>query len=257
MPASPAKVSARAPQASPSRVISASPRVMSADFALSPKPKPSTPPAARAITFFAAAQSSTPTTSLFTYTRKRVELTACWSSTASALSSDAITAAAGRPWAISSACVGPERTATGRPWTTCERRSPDPGSRPFVRLSSGTVPGSSCDERPERPARDGEAHEVDAVERRVGQRGRADPGEVAVPDVAGVPARLGDDAGLLGIAARERDVVPPLREERGEDRAPRAAADDRDHHRHDRRTKSITTGTPASPNCSRSLFSTQ
>ena len=52
--------------ASPSRAISASPRVISAAFALSPRPRPSTPPAASAITFFAAAQSSTPTRSSFT-----------------------------------------------------------------------------------------------------------------------------------------------------------------------------------------------
>ena len=52
--------------ASPSRAISARPRVTSAAFALSPSPRPSTPPAASAITFFAAAQSSTPTTSSFT-----------------------------------------------------------------------------------------------------------------------------------------------------------------------------------------------
>ena len=41
----PENVSGSAPQASPSRAISTSPRVMSADFALSPSPSPSTAPA--------------------------------------------------------------------------------------------------------------------------------------------------------------------------------------------------------------------
>src|SRR5438105_1285156 len=37
---------------------------------------------------------------------------------------------------------GPDRTATGRPRTSVERRRPLGGSRPFVRLSTGAVPGS-------------------------------------------------------------------------------------------------------------------
>src|SRR6266511_6080256 len=60
MPARPANVSGRPPHASPSRAISTSPRVISAALPLSPSPSPSTPPAASAITFFAAAHSSTP-----------------------------------------------------------------------------------------------------------------------------------------------------------------------------------------------------
>ena len=58
--ASPANVSGRAPQAAARRDISARPRVISAALALSPNSSPSTPPAASAITFLAAAQSSTP-----------------------------------------------------------------------------------------------------------------------------------------------------------------------------------------------------
>src|SRR2546425_1193251 len=61
MPASPAKVSGSAPRATPSRVISASPRVISAARGLWPKPSPSRMPAARATTFFNAPPSSTPT----------------------------------------------------------------------------------------------------------------------------------------------------------------------------------------------------
>src|SRR5581483_9155626 len=66
MPASPANVSGVAPAASPSLAISTSPRVIRAAFALSPSPRPSTAPAASAITFFAAPHSSTPVTSPFT-----------------------------------------------------------------------------------------------------------------------------------------------------------------------------------------------
>jgi hypothetical protein len=53
-----------------------------------------------------------------------------------------MTAAVGRPRAISSAMFGPERTATGRSRTRVESRSPVSGSSPFVRLSTGASPGS-------------------------------------------------------------------------------------------------------------------
>src|SRR5664279_3246015 len=142
MPASPENVSGRAPNASPRRAISARPRVISAALELSPRSSPSTPPAASAITFFAAAQSSTPTTSGFTYARKTLELIACCNWPARKPSSLAITAAVGRPAAISVARFGPERTATPRPRTVVESRSPVAGSRPFVRLSTGASPGS-------------------------------------------------------------------------------------------------------------------
>jgi len=54
IPASPANVSACAPKATPSRVISTSPRVSSAALALFPARMPSNIPAAIAITFFSA-----------------------------------------------------------------------------------------------------------------------------------------------------------------------------------------------------------
>ena len=56
-------VSGRPPSRSPRRVISASPRVISAARALSPKPSPSEMPAAIAITFLTAPPTSTPITS--------------------------------------------------------------------------------------------------------------------------------------------------------------------------------------------------
>src|SRR5882757_5970754 len=70
MPARPANVIGCAPSVTPSRVISASPRVSSAARVLKPRPNPSRMPAARAITFLSAPASSTPMTSVCEYTRK-------------------------------------------------------------------------------------------------------------------------------------------------------------------------------------------
>jgi len=53
-------VSLRAPSATPSRVISTSPRVMSAMRVLAPKPRPSEMPAPMASTFLIAPPTSTP-----------------------------------------------------------------------------------------------------------------------------------------------------------------------------------------------------
>jgi hypothetical protein len=62
-PDSPRKVTGFAPKATPSRVISASPRVISAARELSPDSMPSATPTAIAMTFLSAPPSSTPTTS--------------------------------------------------------------------------------------------------------------------------------------------------------------------------------------------------
>src|SRR5882762_5654172 len=70
IPASPANVIGCAPSVTPSRVISASPRVIRAARVLNPSPRPSRIPAARAITFLSAPASSTPITSVCEYTRK-------------------------------------------------------------------------------------------------------------------------------------------------------------------------------------------
>ena len=64
------------------------------------------------------------------------------------------------------------------------------------------------------------------------------------------------DAASSGMMSRERDVEPVVGEEAREACSPRAAADD-DRGSHDRRRKSIATGTPSSANRSRSSFSTQ
>src|SRR5881397_1039596 len=65
IPARPANVIGCAPSVTPSRVISASPRVIRAARVLNPSPRPSRIPAARAITFLSAPASSTPTTSVW------------------------------------------------------------------------------------------------------------------------------------------------------------------------------------------------
>src|SRR5207249_3296247 len=78
IPASPANVAGSAPNATPNRVISASPRVIRAARVLWPIPSPSRMPAARAMTFLSAPASSTPSTSVAEYTLKNpVENTCC------------------------------------------------------------------------------------------------------------------------------------------------------------------------------------
>ncbi len=72
-----------------------------------------------------------------------IELIAFWSSSDRLWSSLEITAAAGRPATISSAMFGPESTATGRPRTSVESRSPVEGSSPFVSERIGDSPGSA------------------------------------------------------------------------------------------------------------------
>ena len=63
MPASPLKVTAWPPMATPRRVSSPSPRVITAARVLSPVPSPSAMPEAMAITFLRAPATSQPTTS--------------------------------------------------------------------------------------------------------------------------------------------------------------------------------------------------
>ena len=68
IPESPENVSACAPMATPRRVISTSPLVISAAFVLSPQPRPSRIPQQRAITFLREPPSSTPIISSEVYT---------------------------------------------------------------------------------------------------------------------------------------------------------------------------------------------
>ena len=96
---------------------------------------------------------------------------------------------------------GPERTATGRPGTTCESRRPLPGSRPFVRLRSGASPGRAA--TTSRKARLGTAtHTSSAAATGASSSGSGlDAAQVGVGHVARVAAGRGDRARLLGVAA--------------------------------------------------------
>ncbi len=135
-------VAGSAPSASPSRVVSASPRVMIEAFVLSPKPIPSAMPTASAMTFLTAPPSSTPTTSVWVYGRKYGAEHAAATCSATSASVQATTVAVGCRAAISLARFGPDTTAM-RPGdlpvtsaiTSLMRRS-EPCSTPFMRLTS-------------------------------------------------------------------------------------------------------------------------
>ena len=116
IPASPENVSGRAPDASPSRTISARPRVISAALPLSPMPEPvDGARAERDHVLRRRAELDPDEVGVHVDAEASARWISCWSRVASASSSLAITAAAGRPSEISSAWFGPESTATGRP----------------------------------------------------------------------------------------------------------------------------------------------
>ena len=112
-PASPAKVSFRAPRATPRRAISVSPRVISMALVLSPQPMPSQQPAHRAMTFFNAAPISTPVMSGEVYMRSWRLINRSWASRAASRFPQATTTAVGTPRPTSSAWEGPDSTTTG------------------------------------------------------------------------------------------------------------------------------------------------
>ena len=200
-------MSGRAPADSASRRISASPRETSAAFELSPSERPSAPPAARAMTFFAAAHSSTPTTSSLTYTRKRTECTATCTRTASSRSSLATTAAAGSP---RDDLIGDGRTGEDSDRTVANE-SRQPCSR------GGIEPLGQADNRraarklrydvAEDTARNGDDDELGVRDRRVGNRHGDDVGEVCRLRVTRIPASRIHRIGLRGIARRECHLV--------------------------------------------------
>ena len=111
IPESPAYVWYFPPMATPSLAISAIPRVMRAAFALSPYPRPSAIPAARATTFFNAAPVSIPSTSGLVYTRNTGLINVAWMYSAIFFLWDPATQSVGSPRLTSSAWLGPERTA--------------------------------------------------------------------------------------------------------------------------------------------------
>ena len=86
---------------------------MRAALVLSPKPMPSQMPAHRAMTFFRAAPSSTPTTSSEAYTRNRSFINRSCTCSAAALSREAETTTVGTRRPTSSAWEGPESATMG------------------------------------------------------------------------------------------------------------------------------------------------
>ena len=142
-------MAASAPCASPSRVISASPRVMIEACELSPIPIPLAMPTASAMTFFTAPPTSTPNTSVFVYGRKYVVRQTCCSFSATPSSAQATTLAAGCRRAISFARFGPDTTAMRSgpaPVTSAMTsliRRVVPSSIPFIRLTRTQSGGRS------------------------------------------------------------------------------------------------------------------
>src|SRR6267143_2562749 len=141
IPASPAKVAGSAPSATPNRVISASPRVISAARVLWPIPSPSRMPAARAMTFLSAPASSTPSTSVAEYTRKNPVENTCCTRWATACSRAAATTAVGWRAYTSRANDGPDRTAIGVSFGSTAASTHDgvvrrSGSRPLDTLTT-------------------------------------------------------------------------------------------------------------------------
>ena len=256
MPARPANVSGRAPAASPSRVISARPRAMSDAFALSPSRRPSTPPAASAITFFAAAHSSTPTRSGLTYARKsaRVERVLELAGEEAVLARDHGRRRQARGDLLRDVRAGED----GDGAAADARREALAGLRveALGEAEHRRVARQRLDDLAEGLARHGGDDDVD-VAGSVGERDRLGPAEVDALQVAGIPAGRRDRLRLLARAAREDDLVAALEEDARERRPPGARADHEKPHRQDRFTKSIETGTPSRPKRSRSRFSTQ
>ena len=124
--------------ATPSREISASPRVTRAALVLSPKPSPSRIPAAIAIEFLSDVAISTPTTSSLVYTRKYGRTNASRTSAHAAASLPAATIEVGTRRLTSSAWLGPTKL-TMRPTSTRNSsrntsliRASVPSSRPLV-----------------------------------------------------------------------------------------------------------------------------
>src|SRR5438874_8256032 len=141
IPARPANVAGSAPSATPNRVISASPRVISAARVLWPSPRPSKMPAASAMTFLRAPASSTPSTSVAEYTRKNPVEKTCCTCWATACARAAATTAVGWRAYTSRANDGPDSTAIGASFGSTSANTHDgvasrSGSRPLDTLTT-------------------------------------------------------------------------------------------------------------------------
>ena len=139
--------------------------------------------------------------------------------------------------------------------TSDDSRSPVLGSSPFVRLSTGEVPGSAPTTSPK--TREGTATTTSSA-LSIGaslDQGGGDSAQVGFSRVARVPSGFADRGDLLGVASGQRHVVAAVAEQARERGAPRARPDDDGFH--SEVTKSIETGTPSSLKRRRSSFSTQ
>ena len=245
-PARPANVSGFAPAAIPTRVISARPRVISPALPLSPKPSPSAAPAAIATMFLRAPHSSTPRTSGFVYSRNSRRDSRATIRSPSAASSDAITADAGRPFAISWARLGPDSAAIrlgsmGLPAArlasamTSVIRSSVPFSRPLTTDSTsadvGMCSADALDGRAEVRGRHGEDDQVGRALERARVAGRPDAlWQLDAREAALVAPRRSDcRGGFLGVAQEHHRLA--ARDEDREGRSPGAAPDDGDPRR--------------------------
>ena len=227
IPARPENVSGSAPQASPSRVISTRPRVMRADLALSPRPRPSTAPAESAITFFAAPQSSTPITSPLDVDAERARVDRVLQAQRERFVVGCDHGGARQSGRDLLRHVRPREHRHGA--TLHEGREPVAGRRveAFDETEDRRVAAHSCQHLAERAARDRDGDDVSLLVRRAVDR----------------------------HARRDEHVVAAVAEQTTEHPTPRARADDDESH--ERSRKSTTTGTPSRLKRSRSWFSTQ
>ena len=112
IPESPENVCGLPPIFTPSLVISAMPLVIRAALVLSPYPRPSAMPAARAMTFLSEPPRQIPSISGLVYTRNTLLMNTFCINSALAFLRVPTTHVVGIPLPTSSAWLGPERTAT-------------------------------------------------------------------------------------------------------------------------------------------------
>ena len=202
MPASPANVSGRAPATSARRRISARPRETSAAFALSPSPSPSAPPAASAMTFFAAAQSSTPTEVLAHVDAedRGVDRELEAHPELEVLARDH----RGRGQAADDLLGDVRAGKDGDRPAADERRQPlaGRGIEALRQAQDRRRARKRGHDLAEDAARDGDDDELRVGDRRVLDGCRRDATQVGLGDVARIPARLADRGGLLGVPRR-------------------------------------------------------
>ena len=260
MPARPENVSGRRRAASPSRAISASPRVIERRLRVVAEAEPvDAAGGERDHVLRRGAELDADDVVVDVDAEDRRVDRAAGARAASAASSLAITAAPGRPAAISSAMFGPESTATGRSATSVESRSPVAGSRPFVRLSTGALAGQRGDDVAERAARHRDDDEVGVGDRRLVDRRGRDAAQVDVRQVARVAAGLARSRrACSGVAAGERHLVPAVAQQRARTPCPTSPPPTTTTAHATRSARSRSTrARPRGSNRSRSSFSTQ